>query len=83
MRPIKFIHQPVKRVCVCAACKEREGSFLFNYGPPFYPNQGRKLSQVLTGSLAACGESGNDSLYIQQHDYPKHPAQLDTEEQQQ
>lgn len=36
MRPIKFIHHPVKRVCacvcvrececVCVVCKEREGS---------------------------------------------------------
>ncbi len=72
MRPIKFIQQPVKCVCVCVCVcvsvrdvKRGRGLVLFNYGTPFYPNQGRKLSQVLTGSLAERGETGNNSLYIQ------------------
>ena len=55
-------------MCVCVFVwyvKRGRGLVLFNYGTPFYPNQGRKLSQVLTGSLAECGETGNKSLYFQ------------------
>lgn len=80
MRPIKFMHQPVKRVCVRRHVKTRRGgSHFIQLWDPFLPKSRKEVVSSVdwqSGSM----RRGWKLYTFKRHSDPKHPAQLDAEE---